>query len=690
MIKVGGDDIMEVLMDSEEIGKAYYQNYLVYVKPVRQPSYIKNGLVFWLDGIDKGNIPDAWVEKKQGYVFANHGAVFNTDHVYLNGSSYLDCSGAFTALSESGTIEVVYEKDYDLGVIIQPAYISNANYIAYGKTGGAGFVWDSRSAKARYNNDPYIASVSISGARALGNGFPLTQNSTGSLTNTSGSPAHIGVANNMNYYFTGKIYCIRVYNRQLTEEEVLANYAVDIQRFNLDLDEYITFADPVVEQICVSTWGDGTGLTKGRAQLVKQGEIYTAFTGNTEIKTFDELRFFGARDVQYSTFNGCTALTSITLPDGMYGNIGNGVFTNATLMATLNLGNGHPAFGSGNSPQLNYILNIKIKDIVQYLDFFRNVTAMAFGNLWARYESNGAHLINASTNQEITSVTIPSGITNIPWTCFNNMKSITSVTLPSSVTEIKGYAFYGCSGLTSITIPSSITAIGSNAFQLCSSLSSITIPSNVTTIGANAFGDCSRLQNLSILANITINASNISQGNTGDGTGSFYFAGSISSLNSTALQGFAKVRIDGDVTMAASQNMVSSICKILKIGGDYDITANSYGFGRDCAALEFVEVKGSIICGGTTNIVSAYFNPTNCIAHFEYDGLVAQFSSVGRMGNFMNKVQMVYVGDGSSASHDNAILAQYTADADWSAYSSKLDTWYNYVNDPNANQDFIN
>ena len=51
---------------------------------------------------------------------------------------------------------------------------------------------------------------------------------------------------------------------------------------------------------------------------------------------------------------------------------------------------------------------------------------------------------------------------------------------------------------------------------------------------------------------------------------------------------------------------------------------------------------------------------------------------------------MVYVGDGSSASHDNAVLAQYTADTDWSAYTSKLDTWYNYINDPDANSDYIN
>lgn len=39
----------------------------------------------------------------------------------------------------------------------------------------------------------------------------------------------------------------------------------------------------------------------------------------------------------------------------------------------------------------------------------------------------------------------------------------------------------------------------------------------------------------------------------------------------------------------------------------------------------------------------------------------------------------IYVGDGSSATHDDAILADYLADTNWATYSSKLDTWYNYL-----------
>ena len=57
-----------------------------------------------------------------------------------------------------------------------------------------------------------------------------------------------------------------------------------------------------------------------------------------------------------------------------------------------------------------------------------------------------------------------------------------------------GYcAFWGCSGLTSVTIPSSVTEIGSSAFSDCRGLTSVTVPSSVTKIGDNTFSGCSGL-----------------------------------------------------------------------------------------------------------------------------------------------------------------------------------------------------
>lgn len=79
---------------------------------------------------------------------------------------------------------------------------------------------------------------------------------------------------------------------------------------------------------------------------------------------------------------------------------------------------------------------------------------------------------------------------------FDGCSGLTSLTIPSSVTEIGGYAFSGCSGLTSLTIPSGVTSIGSEAFEGCSGLTSLTIPSSVTSIGDWAFEGCSGLTSI--------------------------------------------------------------------------------------------------------------------------------------------------------------------------------------------------
>ena len=94
----------------------------------------------------------------------------------------------------------------------------------------------------------------------------------------------------------------------------------------------------------------------------------------------------------------------------------------------------------------------------------------------------------------LTSITIPSSITSLGKECFYVCAALTSITIPSSVTSLGASCFWECRGLTSITIPSSVTSLGENCFAYCTSLTSITIPSSIISFSWGCFYGCSGLE----------------------------------------------------------------------------------------------------------------------------------------------------------------------------------------------------
>jgi len=102
----------------------------------------------------------------------------------------------------------------------------------------------------------------------------------------------------------------------------------------------------------------------------------------------------------------------------------------------------------------------------------------------------------------LTSITIPKGVTSIEASTFESCDSLTSVTIPDGVTSIGEYAFQSCESLTSITIPKGVTSIGKQAFWGCAGLTSVTIPSSVTSIGSHAFRSCTGLTSVTFAGTV--------------------------------------------------------------------------------------------------------------------------------------------------------------------------------------------
>ena len=81
---------------------------------------------------------------------------------------------------------------------------------------------------------------------------------------------------------------------------------------------------------------------------------------------------------------------------------------------------------------------------------------------------------------------------------FFGCENITSVSLPSGITGIGNSSFLRCCNLASINIPTNVTKIGTEAFFYCEKLTSISISKNVTSIGTRAFKNCSQLTSVTV------------------------------------------------------------------------------------------------------------------------------------------------------------------------------------------------
>ena len=102
----------------------------------------------------------------------------------------------------------------------------------------------------------------------------------------------------------------------------------------------------------------------------------------------------------------------------------------------------------------------------------------------------------------MTKLTLPSSVTSIGESAFQDCSGLTKLTLPNSLTEIGKYAFRGCSGLTELILPNSVRSIGDYAFYSCRGLTELTLSNSLTSIGKYAFKGCIGLEKITSLAEI--------------------------------------------------------------------------------------------------------------------------------------------------------------------------------------------
>lgn len=218
-----------------------YRRRLLYAKPMPRieltPSdYIQDGLVFQLDGIEKGSDNTRWTDLvgNKYFTLTSHSAAYD-NYIRMDGSGYISQnSAAINVLATEGTIEVCVDRE--AGSVV---YIPNVNTYLSFMFGSGGFTIRPAQTSNQFtygSNKTGKLTTSFNWNFGLVNGKKLTSKGNNNW-NKNTSVATIGGRNNGTaYYYTGKIYAIRIYNRQLTEEEMRHNQHIDNVRFNLGLD----------------------------------------------------------------------------------------------------------------------------------------------------------------------------------------------------------------------------------------------------------------------------------------------------------------------------------------------------------------------------------------------------------------------------------------------------------------------
>ena len=368
-------------------------------------------------------------------------------------------------------------------------------------------------------------------------------------------------------------------------------------------------ADNVTDAISkLSKGGNHTVKVTGAITADIITSIKTALNNNfSAYVNLDLSDTTGLTSIGDRTFEDCSSLTSVVIPDGVT-SIGEYAFRYCSSLTKVIIPDSVTSIGYYAFEGCDSLESVYITDLTAWM----NIKFSSYANPL----SNGAKLLYLNGNL-VTDLVIPYSVTSIDEYAFNGCSSLASVTISNSVTSIGSYAFNGCNNLTSVTISNSVTSIGSYAFNGCNNLTSVIIPDGVTSIGSGAFSNCSSLTKVTIPDGVTsiggsafYNCNNLTSVIIPDGVTSI---GSGAFKNCT---GLTKVTIPDGVTSIGERAFSGCDSLASVVIGDSVTSIGKFAFYY-CSSLTSVVIPDSVTSideyafNGCSSLTSVTFKDTN-------------------------------------------------------------------------------
>lgn len=225
---------------------------------------------------------------------------------------------------------------------------------------------------------------------------------------------------------------------------------------------------------------------------------------------------------KHSTFQGCTSLKTVKLPDTIT-QIGVDVFQGCTSLESFTFPAslttvGKEAFMDSGLKNLTLPANVKSwgDNVFKNIKITSITFPANFAGALPKYTFSAVETLKTVNFEGALTGTLPDYM-------FQNCTGLTSVDLSKTgLASLPNYMFTGCSNLSSVTLPDgitkignnvfektaikkmdlakymSLTSIGSSAFSGCAQLNEVTFPGMINSIGSSAFQNCTSLTKIDL------------------------------------------------------------------------------------------------------------------------------------------------------------------------------------------------